>query len=161
MFKILSIKLLASNSRIFGFFHLKYFFSPVNDLCQNQGFLDLFKVLSIKLLASNSRIFGFFHLKYFLVQWITHVIIKDFWIFSKLYLFNSLHQIQGFLDFFTWYIFSVKRCQNQGFSDFFKDSNYFTLRIKVKDFWIFFEIFFWIFSKYYLFNSLHQIQGFL
>ena len=63
--KILSIKLLASNSRIFGFFHLKYFFSPVNDLCQNQGFLDLFKILSIKLLTSNSRIFGFFHLKYF------------------------------------------------------------------------------------------------
>ena len=67
----------------------------------------------------------------------TYVKIKDFWICSKSYLLNSLHQIQGFLDFLKWNIFSVQ----------------WMTYVRIKDFWIF--------SKLYLFNSLHQIQGFL
>ena len=119
-FKILSIKLLASNSRIFGFSQMKYFFSQVNDFCQNKGFLDFFKILSIKFLASNSRIFGFFHLEYFLVQRMTYVRIKDYCIVPNSTFFTLCIKLRDFWILLLKYFFIPVNysCRNEGFLDF-------------------------------------------
>ena len=62
-FKIPTISLFASNSRIFGFFLLNIFLS--HDSCQNQGFLDFFNFFLINSLHQIPRNFGF-SLKIFL-----------------------------------------------------------------------------------------------
>ena len=88
IFSICFNKLLASNSKEFWIFHLKYFCSPVNDLYQNQGFLDFFQ----------NSIYLTFSIK-----------IKDFWIISLEIFFQSRDNDscwnQGFLDFFQNFIY--------------------------------------------------------
>ena len=50
----------------------------------------------------------------------THVRIKDFWIFPKSLPFHPLQQIQGFLSFFAELFFNEQ----------------INTRVKIKDFWI-------------------------